>query len=553
MLIRQMTAAGHRALLLLMLCLAGLVVVAQQPAKGKAQRKRSAQRSRQKSNAPTDKRIYLVHADVLHYDKYRNNDATVLNGKVHFEHQGAKLFCDSAHFYEVSNSFEAFDNVRMYQGDTLSLTSNYAYYDGDEQMAEARYNVVLKNRNTTLYTDSLNYDRLYSNAYFFEGGKLVDSNSTLTSDWGEYNTETKLAVFNYDVKMKGKDFYLTSDTLYYDTNIKMAHIVGPTNITSGGSKIFSERGYYDTRTEKARLMDRSVLRNGGKTLVADSIYYGGENSLSKAFRDVVFTDSINKNLLKCDYGEYNEETGYAMSTERAVAIDFSQKDTLFMHADTFKIFTYNINTDSVYRVVHAYNKVRAYRRDLQAVCDSLVYNQKDSCMTLYQEPVIWEENQQLVGEEIQVFMRDTVVDRAHVINQAFSIEQLPDTSLYNQVSSKEMFAFFEEGQLRETQAIDNVLVVFYPEDQADSSYIGLNHTETTELRLYMENRKMKKIWTPKAEGTLYPMSQIPPKERYLEGFAWLDYVRPQNKDDIFFWRPKRDEHKLQVSRRRSPR
>ena len=174
-------------------------------------------------------------------------------------------------------------------------------------------------------------------------------------------------------------------------------------------------------------------------------------------------------------------------------------------------------------------------------------------MTLYREPIIWEENQQLVGEEIQVFMRDTVVDRAHVINQAFSIEQLPDTSLYNQVSSKEMFAFFQDGELRETQAIDNVLVVFYPEDQADSSYIGLNHTETTELRLYMENRKMKKIWTPKAEGTLYPMSQIPPKERYLEGFAWFDYVRPQNKDDIFYWRPKRDEHKLQVSRRRAPR
>ena len=553
LLFRQLTADGHRMLLLLLLCLAGLVVVAQQPKKSKAPRKRTAQRSRQRSKAPTDKRIYLVHADRLHYDKYLNNDATVLNGKVHFEHQGAKLFCDSAHFYEVSNSFEAFGHVRMYQGDTLSLTSNYAYYDGDEQMAEARYNVVLKNRNTTLYTDSLNYDRLYSNAYFFEGGKLVDSNSTLTSDWGEYNTETKLAVFNYDVKMKGKDFYLTSDTLYYDTNIKMAHIVGPTYITSGGSKIFSERGYYDTKTEKARLMDRSVLRNGGKTLVADSIYYGGENSLSKAFKDVVFTDSINKNMLKCDYGEYNEETGYAMSTERAVAIDFSQKDTLYMHADTFKIFTYDINTDSVYRVVHAYNKVRAYRRDLQAVCDSLVYNQKDSCMTLYREPIIWEENQQLVGEEIQVFMRDTVVDRAHVINQAFSIEQLPDTSLYNQVSSKEMFAFFQDGELRETQAIDNVLVVFYPEDQADSSYIGLNHTETTELRLYMENRKMKKIWTPKAEGTLYPMSQIPPKERYLEGFAWFDYVRPQNKDDIFYWRPKRDEHKLQVSRRRAPR
>jgi lipopolysaccharide export system protein LptA len=499
---------------------------------------RKVRRSRSVSKVPQDKRIYLVHADVLHYDRYLTNNAQVLNGKVHFTHQGARLFCDSAHFYEMSNSFEAFGHVRMYQGDTLSLTSDYAYYDGDEQMAQARYNVVLKNRKTTLFTDSLNFDRLYNNAYFFEGGKLVDGTTTLTSDWGEYNTETKMAVFNYDVKMRGNDFYLTSDTLYYDTRQSIAHIVGPTDITSGKSHIYSERGYYDTKTERARLMDRSVLTNEGKSMVGDSVYYGGKNGLSKAFRNVVYVDSANKNKLTCEYGEYNEATGYAMCTDRAVSIDFSQPDTLYMHADTFKIFTFNMNTDSVYRKVHAYNKVRAYRIDLQAVCDSLVYNQLDSCMTMYRDPIVWNNRQQLVGEEIQVFMKDSVVDRAHVINQAFSIEQLPDTAHYNQVSSKEMFAYFEKGEIREAQAKDNVLIIYYPEDSADSSLIGLNYTETTELRMFMRNQKMERIWMPKAEGTLYPMSQIPPSKKLLDGFAWFDYIRPLNKDDIFNWRGK---------------
>ena len=153
-----------------------------------------------------------------------------------------------------------------------------------------------------------------------------------------------------------------------------------------------------------------------------------------------------------------------MCTDSAVVVDFSQRDTLFMHADTFKIFTFNINTDSVYRKIHAYNKVRAYRIDLQAVCDSLVYDSKDSCMTMYRDPIVWNMSQQLVGEEIQVFMKDSVVDHAHVINQAFSIEQLPDLVNYNQVSSKEMFAFFKEGKIHEAQAKDNVLIIYYPED-----------------------------------------------------------------------------------------
>lgn len=526
---------------------AGLSVLA-------ANRKAKPRRTVAKSRAPKDKRIYLVHADVLHYDRFVNPNAQILNGKVQFTHQGAKLFCDSAHFYEASNSFEAFGHVKMYQGDTLSLVSDYAYYDGDDQMAQARYNVVLKNRKTTLYTDSLNFDRLYNNAYFFEGGKLVDGTTTLTSDWGEYNTETKMAVFNYDVKMRGSDFYLTSDTLYYDTRISMAHIVGPTDITSGKSHIFSERGYYDTKTERARLMDRSVLRNEGKTLVGDSVYYGGKNGLSKAFRNVIYTDSINKNRLLCDYGEYNEETGYAMCTDSAVSIDFSQRDTLYMHADTFKIFTFNINTDSVYRKVHAYNKVRAYRVDVQAVCDSLVYNQLDSCMTMYRDPIVWNMDQQLVGEEIQVFMKDSVIDRAHIINQAFTIEQLRDTTFQNQVSSREMFAFFDNGEIRETQALDNVRIIYYPEDSADSSYVGLNYTETSELRMFMENRKMSKIWMPEAEGTLYPLSQIPPAKKHLEGYAWFGYIRPLDKDDIFHWRPKASSAVLKPTRpREAPR
>ena len=498
----------------------------------------AAPAKRPKRAKPVDNRIYLVNANVLHYDQFKNREAQILNGKVQFRHKGATLYCDSAYFYEASNSFEAFGHVKMYQGDTLSLFSDYAFYDGNDAMAIARYNVQLKNRSMTLYTDSLNFDRLYDNAYFFEGGKMVDGKTTLVSDWGEYNTKTKLAVFNYNVKMRSKDMYLTTDTLYYDTRTSTAEIVGPTDITSGQSHIYSERGYYDTKNDRARLLDRSVMTNQGKTLVGDSVWHDDKTGISKAYYNVIYTDTVNRNKLTCEYGEYNDVTGYAMCTDRAVSIDYSQRDSLFMHADTFKIYTFNINTDSVYRKIHAYNKVRAYRIDVQAVCDSLVYNSQDSCMTMYKDPIVWNNGQQLVGDEIQVFMKDSVIDHAHVINNAFSIEQLPDREHFNQISSKEMFAYFKNGEIDEAQAKDNVLIIYYPVDESDSTLIGLNYTETTELKMYMENRKMKKSWMPKAEGTLYPMSQIPPEKKFLPGYAWYEDVRPRDRYDIFNWRPK---------------
>ena len=506
-----------------------------------------------KKSAPKDDRVYLVHADELRYDRWQNNDAQVLNGHVEFRHQGARLLCDSANFFEATNSFEAFGHVRMYQGDTLSLTSEYGYYDGNDQLMQAFHNVVLKNRSTTLYTDSLYYDRVWQMGYFEEGGKLVDKTTTLTSDWGEYHADTKLAIFYYDVKMRDKNFYLESDSLYYDTREKMAHIIGPSDITSGNSHIYSELGFYNTNTEQGRLLNRSVLTNQGSRLVGDSLWYDGKAGVSEAFYDIVYTDSVNKNKLTGNYGYYEENTGYALCTDSALAIDFSQRDSLYVHADTFKVFTYNIDTDSVYRVMHAYNKVRAYRVDVQAVCDSLVYNSKDSCMTMYKDPICWNLNQQLVGEVIEVFMKDSVIDHAHVINQAFSIEELREPEMYNQVSSKEMFAFFEQGEIREAQAVDNVIVSYYPEDEADSTYILNIYMETSKLRMFMENRKLSHIWTPKTEGMAYPLTQIPSNRRYLEGFAWFDYVRPLSKQDVFVWRPKKQGTELKaLPERRKP-
>lgn len=116
-----------------------------------------------------------------------------------------------------------------------------------------------------------------------------------------------------------------------------------------------------------------------------------------------------------------------------------------------------------------------------------------------------------------------------------------------------MTAFFRDGEVYEANAIDNVLIVYYPVDESDSTLIGLNYTETNEMKMYLENRKMKKIWMPKAEGTLYPMSQIPPGKTHLPNYAWFDYVRPLDKDDIFNWRGKKAGTELkEIKRREAP-
>lgn len=507
-----------------------------------------AQEGVRQSGQPKQKsKVYLLHSDLLRKDS-RHPDAQVVVGNVVFRHDSVYMYCDSAYYYDQISSFEAFSNVRMEQGDTLFLYGDHLYYDGMTQIAEMRMNVRMENRTTTLLTDSLNYDRVYNLGYFFDGGTLMDEQNVLTSEWGEYNPSTKQSVFNYNVRLVNPQFTLTSDTLRYNTATKVANIVGPSDIVSDANHIYSERGNYNTATGKADLYDRSVLSNEGKQLTGDTLYYDRNTGVGEAFWNIVMNDTVNKNMMTGDYGFYNEQTKYAFVTRKAVAVDYSQGDSLFLHGDTLMLETFHLNTDSMYREMRAFHKVRFYRTDVQGVADSLVFSTVDSCLTMYKDPILWNENQQLVGEQVKIYMNDSTIDWAHIINQALSVEQV-DSTLFNQVAGKEMKSYFLDGQMRKTEVIGSVRIVYYPMD-SDSTLIGMNVSETSQLDIYLQDQKLERmVMSPKSNGTLYPMDQIPKGTDRLDNFVWFDYIRPQNKTDIFNWRGKRVEDQLKKSTR----
>ena len=302
-------------------------------------------------------------------------------------------------------------------------------------------------------------------------------------------------------------------------------------------------------TEQAELLNRSVLTNASRKLIGDSLFYDRKLGYGEAFDNVQMNDTVNKNMLTGDYCFYNELTGNAVATKRAVAVDYSQGDSLFMHGDTLRMVTFHMDTDSMFREMRVYHKVRAYRSDIQAVCDSLVYSTKDSCMTMYTDPILWSGVQQLLGEEVKVYMNDSTIDWAHIINQALAIEQ-KDTLHYNQLGGKEMKAYFVNGEMKRIDVNGSVQAVYYPIEEKDSSLIGLSFTEGGFLRMELKERQLERgSFIGKASGTMYPMDQIPPDKYKLPSFAWFDYVRPRNKYDIFEWRGKKAGQTLKKSDR----
>ena len=495
----------------------------------------------------TDSRIHLIHSDVL-YKTPRDPRAEILVGNVKLSHEGVFLDCDSARFYREDNSFDAYGHVKMVQGDTLSLVGDSLFYDGFALQAHARGEVVLIHRKSKLTTNKLDYDRVYGLGMYIDGGTLYDADNVLTSNWGQYSPSTHEAFFTDNVELKNPKFNLVSDTLYYYTDTERAKIVSPTNITtSDGTFVYGEAGDYDTKQAKANLLNRSYLIKDMRKIVGDSLHYEKETGISEAFGNVILTDDENLCALKGGYCWYDENTGNAMATDMAVAMEFSSPDTMYVHGDTLRMYTFNLDTDSVYRNLYAYNHVRMFRNDVQGVCDSLVSLQRDSCTYMYGQPILWNENQQVFGEEIRVYGNDSTIDWVHIINQAMTIEQVDSVS-YNQVSSKEMMCYFTNGEIEHNEAHGNVYVVYFVQD--DSTIVMVNYSETTELHLYMKEKKMDKIWMPAAKGMFYPAIDVPHDRRYLSSFAWFDYIRPKDKDDIFVWRGKDAKNILKTTEAR---
>lgn len=473
-------------------------------------------------------KVYLEHANTLSFDKEVNADAQFLQGDVCFRHDSSYMYCDSAYFFETTNSLEAFSNVRMEQGDTLFVYGNYLFYDGNSQIAYLRENVRMENGEVTLFTDSLNYERIPDIGYYFDGGLIVDSLNQLSSYYGQYSPGTKLAVFNDSVRLENPQFTLYSDTLHYDTESKIATILGPSVIVSDSGTIHSSRGWYNTETNTSLLLDRSEVYSGDKVLIGDSISYNKEEGFGEAFGNMCLQDTVNKVILEGQYGFYNERTEYAFATDSARFLEYSQGDTLYLHADTLEMST----LDSVGREIKAFYGVRFYRTDMQGVCDSMQFNTQDSILYMYNNPVLWNEQYQIYGDTIEIFLNDSAIDYAHVKQFAFAVQYI-DSSYYNQLKGNDLRAYFEGQAVRQIDVEGNAESIFYPLEN-DGAKIGLNETKSGFLTIWVKDNKLDKlkIW-PTPVGSLTPIPDLKPEQKTLKDFYWYDYLRPKNKDDIY--------------------
>lgn len=450
--------------------------------------------------------------------------------QVQIEHQGIDLWCDVAVYYQKENRIIASGNVFFQQGDTIKMNSGYVEYKGNTKLAYARNNVVLRNPDMTLTTDTLYFDRNLQEAYYNSFGTIKDSVNILTSNKGRYYLTPKKYQFLSDVNIKNPDYTLNSAQLDYYTATKHAYMYGPSTITGKDYKVYCERGFYNTQNEEGYFVKKSRIDYNNRIIYGDSLYFEKKTDFASATNRIKVIDTINNSVVKGHYAEVFKAKDSVFITKRAVFINIVEQDSMYVHGDTLMVTG---KPDE--RIVRAFHNAKFYKSDLSGKCDSIHSDQKTGLTQLIKRPVLWSGENQMTGDSIHLISNTKTesLDSLKIINNAFLIEKDTLGDGFNQVKGKDLFGLFKDNTLHTADIVKNGEVIYHLYNDKEE-LVGIDKSVCGSIQLRIKDNEIEDItFFTDVDGDIFPDEDLPKNARKLSGFVWYGDEMIRAKDDIF--------------------
>lgn len=480
--------------------------------------------------AQAPKKIIIENADFSDVNQVEVPDAVLLIGNVRVNHDGIVLTCNKAYYFEKEKYIKAFGNVQMVQGDTLFLNSKYAEYNGLVKKAYASGEAVMSSPDATLMTEVLNFDRNIQEVYYDTPGTIINKDNTLKSNSGRYYVEEKKFQFLTAVSITNPTYVIKSNHLDYFSNSGHSYLFGPSTITSKANYIYTEKGFYDTKKNLAHFLNKSYIRYDDRLIKGDSLYYDRNREFASASRNVKITDSINRGIVKGHYAEVYKKLDSMFVTKRAVAVNFVENDSVYIHGKKLMVTGKEGN-----RIIRAFNNVRFFKKDMSGKCDSIHSSSKTALTKLIGNPILWNAENQITGDVMHLIGNNTTekLDSLKVLENTFIVSKDTLGTGYNQVKGQNLYGKFEEGKLHDVDVVKNTEVIYYMRND-DQELIGINKNKSSKINLILENNEVETItFFQQVDGDIFPEEELPENARILRGFVWRGDERIKSKDDIF--------------------
>lgn len=182
--------------------------------------------------------------------------------------------------------------------------------------------------------------------------------------------------------------------------------------------------------------------------------------------------------------------------------------------------------------LEAIGKVKIYKKDMQVVCDSLLYSDLDSLARLFKEPIIYQEiYRQYTADSVSLVVRNGGMEKASLMSNAFIAIQ-EDTSHFDQIKGAEMLAYFDDkGGLRRFDVLGGANALFYLEE--NDALATVNKAESKMLSATFKEGELQRVYYfDQAKNDGYPVVQLTPEELKLKGFNWQPEKRPADRNAV---------------------
>jgi lipopolysaccharide assembly outer membrane protein LptD (OstA) len=489
--------------------------------------------------------VEVLNADVQEGVNLKDMQTQTFTGNVIFRHEGVLMGTNKAIQNTTTNIMEAFGNIKINQGDTLTIVGDTLFYEGNTRIATIwGKSVVLRDKKVTLKTKKVIYNMGTGMAFYPVPGEIQQDSSKLTSKTGYYNTHTKY--FNYigDVEVVNPQFVLCTDSMDYDTHTKRAIFKAMTTIKGESGDLTAERGWYNIQTKESYFSGRSKVDNEKYILIGDTLNYDSEKDFGWARGNVVFVSKTDSLITVGNEVIRVGSQGITKVNGETITKLISAKDTTYLAAENLRIVektdTLNssmamvsdpvaLDSDSLsskkskaegpsrenVQFIIAKGEVKVFKNEMQSLSDSLIYNMLDSTVGYYQNPILWHKKNQLKADSIDVYMKNNRIYKMEMIRNGFIIEE--DTlQNYNQIKGRHIEAYFtDSSQIDRINIFGNAESKFFVLDD-NMKIVGLNTQQSSSMTFLFSEGELEfiKAYTDVDEETIPPGELTMSKARF---------------------------------------
>ena len=179
--------------------------------------------------------------------------------------------------------------------------------------------------------------------------------------------------------------------------------------------------------------------------------------------------------------------------------------------------------------LEALGKVKIFKKDMQVVCDSMLYCDLDSLARLYKDPIVYQEiTRQYTADSIALVVKNGGMEKASLMSNAF-IAIKEDDSHHNQIKGAEMMAYFtDKGALRRFDVLGGATALFYLEE--NGALATVNKADSKMLSATFKDGELQRVYYfEQAKNDGYPVVQLSSEDLNLKGFNWQPEKRPADR------------------------